>query len=223
MKAIDITIMINDRMTMFPDPRYHQPKLEFINTPETDPRMGRYSSQLTIHAHCGTHLDTPKHMNYSPEKTIDNIPMDVLVGEAIVIKLDHCNPGPVTADILKEKMPKGVETKGKRLLVFSGYNDTPFWGKTTYFENAPYFTGDAAQWILDSGFVLLGSDVMSDNIKAPQPIVHQILLSKDVYLLEYVCNAAAVTEDRVLLVVAPTKTEGAESATTRAYVIEGVL
>lgn len=220
MRIVDLTLKVNDNMSMFPDPKYFKPDIRFVMSPEEDPIYTRYSTAFSICVHTGTHLDTPMHMNIEPYvKSIDKVPYETLIGDAVVVKLLDVTTGPVTADMIKAHLPSGISTRGKRLLVLSGINDTELWGSDDYFDKAPYFTADAADWMLESEFVLVGSDVMTDKFKG-DGIVHQKLLGNGVYILEYLCNVEALKADEVFLIVAPTPLEGCESAPTRVFAIE---
>jgi len=222
MRVVDLTVKVNDHMSQFPDPNYFPPERRFIYDPARDPRYSRYSGSFSICVHTGTHLDTPMHMNIQPfVKTIDKVPLNVLCGPAVVIKLPDVKTGEITSKMLEEHLPANVETKGKRLLVFTGVNDSELWGSEDYFKVVPNYTQDAAEWICDHGFVLVGSDVMTDPVGG-SGVVHQTLLSNEIYILEYACGGLNIHDDEVFLVVAPTPLEGMESAPTRAFAIEGL-
>ena len=221
MKVIDITLKIQKEMTVFPDPKYGAPELDWIIKPEED-WMGRYSGRLSMHNHAGTHIDTPMHFNHFPGvNTVDVIPLDVLVGPAIVIGLPEVKTGPITAEMLAEKIPDDIITEGKRVIIWTGFNDDR-WAKPDYFEDVPYFTGDAADWIVEHGFVLTASDANTDKFGDKKLPVHNTLLANGIYILEYICNVRELTMPETFLVVAPLPLKGMEAAPARAYVIEEI-
>ena len=222
LNIIDITVGIHEGMTVFPDKKYIEyPKMDYIITPETDAAgKGRYSGKIAMHNHCGTHMDTPKHFNFGSD--LNEVDLNVICGPAVVIKLMELKTGGVTPEMLEEHLPKGVETKGKRLIVVCGYLDDN-WNAPGYFDDAPYFTPQAAQWVIDKGFVLLALDMQTDALTA-NSAVHRVLLPAGVYILEYVANVYAIPDKpEVYLITAPLKLEHMEAAPTRAYIIDGLI
>ena len=220
--VIDITVGIHEGMTTYPGVNKYAdfPILEYLITPETDaPGKNKYSGKVTMHNHCGTHIDTPKH--FGMKSDLSDIDVNVVCGPAVVIKMMDLKTGGVTPEMLEEKLPKGVETKGKRLIVVCGYLDDN-WNKPGYFENAPFFTPEAAQWVIDKGFVLLALDMQTDDFRVSP--THRTLLSAGVYILEYISNVYAIPDKpEVFLITAPLKLEHMEASSTRAYIIDGII
>jgi kynurenine formamidase len=220
MKIIDLSLEIHENMTTYPDPKYPPPKLEFIITPDQD-WMGRYSGAFWTFNHAGTHLDSPLHFNLcGGTKTIDKVPLEVLVGPAVIIGVPQVKTGPIDSNLLAANLPEGVTTKGKRLIVWTGYTDDR-WGTAKYFEDAPYLTGDAAEWIVGQGFGLVALDCQTDKFLSKELPVHNTLLSHEVYILEYICNVKQLPPKETFLVVAPLRLKGMEASPARVFAIDG--
>lgn len=216
MKIVDLTITVNDKMTIFPDPAYKNPELSFIIEPEQD-WMGRYSGQYRTFNHAGTHIDAPKHFNHPG--TIDEAPLEALNGPCIIVGFPGiANRAPVTGEMLKAALPKGVETKGKKLIIWTGYIDKR-WYTPNFFEEAPYLTGCCADAILELGFTMVGIDCQTDEYGSKELPVHNKLLGNHVYILEYICNTAGLGNREAFLVAAPLKLQNMEASPCRAYVI----
>ena len=218
MKTIDISLEIHKEMTIFPDPRYHPPELTFIIDPKDDP-MGRCSGQMKFHNHLGTHMDSPMHFGFP--STIDQVDLNVTCGPAVVIKFPELRTGPVTAEMLENKLPGNTLTKGKRLLIGTGYLDER-WNTPNYFDGAPYLHESAAKWIVQKGFVLVAVDLQTDGEPGKGLVSHIELLSNGVYILEYVCNVKDWPDGETFLVATPLKLRGMEASPVRACLIEGV-
>jgi kynurenine formamidase len=158
------------------------------------------------------------HYNYWPnEKTIDKVPVDVLVGDCVVVDMyDKKFLEEITAKEL-EQSTRGFELKGKRLVIRTGYTDK-YWGKNDYFQVSPYLTADAAGWIVKQGIVLVGLDFQTDKPGDGTFPAHNVLLSNEVYILEYLVNVFALPR-QCTLVVAPLKLKGMEASTCRVFAL----
>jgi kynurenine formamidase len=219
MKTIDLTLELYEGMPTFPVSWYPSPKMEFILNPGNDPSNAhRYASKSQLFGHGGTHLDSPMHYNYWPnEKTIDKVPVDVLVGDCVVVDMyDKKFLEEITAKEL-EQSTRGFELKGKRLVIRTGYTDK-YWGKNDYFQVSPYLTADAAGWIVKQGIVLVGLDFQTDKPGDGTFPAHNVLLSNEVYILEYLVNVFALPR-QCTLVVAPLKLKGMEASTCRVFAL----
>mgnify|MGYP001252669221 CR=1 FL=1 len=89
-----------------------------------------------------------------------------------------------------------------------------FWNKKEFYENHPYFSEDAASYLVANGVELVGYDTPSpdgskkrdDGIDSP---IHKIFLKNEVVLLEYLANLDELKNlEGWKIVVAPMKIEG---------------
>lgn len=217
MKAHDLTFDLYEGMPMFPATFYPAPKMEFLLKPDKDPAH-RYVGKCEISNHTGTHLDAPLHYNYGQGKTIDQAPVDVLVGDCFVADMYHKNlaDGITAADLAQATA--GADLKNKRLVIRTGYSDK-HWGEADYFKNALYLTEDAAKWIVRQGVVLVGIDFLTDKPGDSSLPVHNELLSNGVYILEYMVNVKELPQ-KCILVVAPLKLKDMEASPCRVYALE---
>lgn len=218
MRVIDLGLEIHKDMTIWPDPMYHAPELTFIIDPADDP-LGRCSGQVKFHNHLGTHMDSPKHFGFPT--SIDQADLNVLDGPAFIMKFPEVQTGPITAEMLDSKLPKDYDTKGKRLLIGTGYLDAN-WEKENYFEGAPYLHDSGARWAVEKGFVLVGLDCQTDGERDRGPVTHTELLSHGIYILEYICNVDQWPEGESFLVANPLKLRNMEASVVRPCLIEGI-
>lgn len=216
MKIIDLTLVTDEKASIFPDPKYKAPELTFLYTPDTD-EMGRFSGHLVMHLHTGTHMDTPRHLGF--EKNLDDVKLEEICGEALIVKLPFVKEGPITVEMVEKYLPEDIETKGKRLLIMCGYNDYK-WTKDDYFKDTAYVSPELAQWVVDKGFVLVGLDMLTDGL--PGLPTHKTLLSNGVYILEYLANYDALPEgfSTAFLITAPLMLRGMEASPVRAFLIQ---
>lgn len=217
MKVHDLTFDLYEGMPMFPATFYPGPKMEFLLEPGKDPAH-RYVGKCEISNHTGTHLDAPLHYNYGNDKTIDKAPVDVLVGDCLVVDMYHKK---ITEGITSEDLKLatvGEDMKNKRLVIRTGYSDN-HWGEDDYFKNALYLTADAAKWIVQQGIVLVGIDFLTDKPGDSSLPVHNELLQNGVYILEYMVNVKELPK-KCTLVVAPLKLKNMEASPCRVYALE---
>ena len=98
-------------------------------------------------------------------------------------------------------------------------------GTESYYNDSPFLSETAAQWLVDHGCRLLGMDTaMPDNPKNGRGCSndspnHKILLGNNVILLEYMVNLAALNQPVVQLIVAPLKILGGDGSPVRAFAI----
>lgn len=221
MKIIDLTLEISNKMAISPGVEIPQPKFDFVFTPD-EHWSGTYTGEFSMLIHLGTHLDAPMHFNYGAGvKTIDKVPLDVLAGPAVIIGLPHVKGGPVDSQLLQSHLPE-LSTHNKRLIVWTGYTDERY-GTPNYHQESPYLTKDAAEWIVEKGFVMVGIDFQTDEPGNREQPVHHTLLSRDIYILEYLCNCSQLPEKEVFLTVSPLKLKGMEASPVRVLAIEGIL
>ena len=181
-----------------------------------------------MYLHMGTHIDAPMHFIRGGD-TIEDLALDRLVGEAIALDLRHKKGQvPIERADLEEAMKKvrrkGIESKrGDRLLLCTGHHER-CWGSLDYWNQSPYLTEDAAQWIIDQGFAAVGydfsQDIPRDQRKPGQhgPI-HTKLLGNSVYNIEYLTGLDQVAGKKVWLSAAPILIKGVEAAPARVYAI----
>lgn len=180
----------------------------------------RETRKLVLGTHTGTHIDAPRHFIPGGD-TVDQIPLEQLVGEASVLDLSSFGSG-------MEVGPEDLERIiGKRPVtrVLLQFNWDRHLGSESYYNDSPFLSETAAQWLVDHGCRLLGMDTaMPDNPKNGRGCSndspnHKILLGNNVILLEYMVNLAALNQPVVQLIVAPLKILGGDGSPVRAFAI----
>lgn len=142
-------------------------------------------TQISVATHVGTHLDAPSHL-IKGGKSIDQIPLHTLCGRATVVSIEKSGAEQITArDLIESDVNY---SPGDALLVRTGWGEK--FETKDYYEH-PYFSEDAAHWIVEQQFRLVGVDTMTpeipDNLRSAEfdfPI-HRILLGKGILILEH--------------------------------------
>lgn len=164
-------------------------------------------SELHCDVHTGTHIDAPLHF-LKGGKSIDQLPLDILCGEAQVIDLTNTNL--ITEKVLSSvNLPKG----SKRLLLNTSNSD--LWNQGLFSQNYVALSECAARWLVDNGFRLIGIDYLSIAPFNNTRPVHEILLGSDVIIVEGL-NLSAVQPGSYQLFCLPLKLMGSDGAPARA-------
>ena len=137
-------------------------------------------SEVRLSSHTGTHVDPPAHF-LDGTATVDQLPLDTLVGEAAVVDLTG-RPGPIgPADLDGLALPAGTE----RVLMKT--DNSARWPERldTFSEEYVALSPAGAAWMVTHGVRLVGTDFLSvEEYDAPGHPTHVTLLSAGVIILE---------------------------------------
>ncbi len=173
-------------------------------------RRALNNSRISIGMHCGTHMDAPFHF-FSDRRTIDQVPLERLIGPAVRIDLRAAVMG---GTIGREHLePRRDDLcRHRRVILETGWEAR--WGKPEYFSEHPLITGEAAQFLVDCGAQLVGIDMPSVD-RPPFP-AHLAFLSNDIVIVENLKNLREIPTDVFELIVLPLKIVGRDGSPVRA-------
>ncbi len=211
-RIIDLTHPITDGMPVFPgDPPVCFEPMHTI-------KDGGYNvTRICAGTHSGTHVDVPHHCMYH-DRSVDRLPLDVLVGWAEV--LDLTNKGPkseITAADL-DAFADRIYT-GARILLKTNWSKRL--NEPDFFTDYPGLTEGAVMWLNARKVRLVGLEQPSTH-PSHHLEVHKALLTQGVVLLESLANLDQLTLDRVYLVALPLNLLGADGSPMRVIAMEGV-
>lgn len=158
-------------------------------------------SNLSMCVHNGTHVDAPYHF-IDDGKKIDEVSLDKFIGSCYVAEC--C--GDVTKERAEEivKLAKEAgQDSYKRILIK---------GKATV-------TFEAAKVFADNDVILVGNESQTVGPENAPKAVHDLLLGKEVVLLEGI-RLAEVPDGVYLLNAAPINLGGSDGAPVRAVLLE---
>ena len=145
---------------------------------------------------------------------MDHLPADRFVGEAIVIpckglseiSLDHIKP-------YEHQIAKVTF-----VIFYTGWQER--WNTSSYFNDFPVLTQDAAKWLTRFTLSGVGYDAISaDTVMSIEQPNHKILLGKDFVIVENLTNVDHLPEGIFTLVCLPLKIENADGSPIRAIAI----
>ncbi|QWV92876.1 cyclase family protein [Geomonas oryzisoli] len=167
-------------------------------------------SRITMGTHSGTHIDPPRHFN-DAGITVDEIPLDLLIGQARVVEIPRAKK--IGRDELEALELKGVE----RLLIKTGNSE--FWKDNTFHDDFAALTAEGAHYLHHLKVKLVAVDYLSVEPMDGDGEVHRILLNGGIPVIEGV-NLAGVPAGYYQLICLPLKLKDGDGAPVRALLID---
>jgi arylformamidase len=198
---VDLTQTVERGMTVYVgDPI---PDVSKFKTLEKD---GVNVSVLRLGSHTGTHVDAPAHF-VPGGKTVDELPVGGLVGEAAVLDFSSKEPGSAILEADLEERSAEVG-EGLIVLIYTGFSKR--WDDPAAVSNFTYLSGEAAEWLVRKGVKAVGIDYLSvEKFGAESPVAHRALLSNGIPIIESLHeNLSRLVGRRVFFVCLPIKVGG---------------
>jgi arylformamidase len=172
MKLIDVTVPLDATLPTYPN-----------NTPfslEPVKRLARGDSSnvsaLHMSAHCGTHVDAPRHFFDSGPGT-EALALDLLMGRVRVIQVTS-RTGITAEDLAGEDFSEDV-----RILIKT--RNSLFWGASEFRTDYVGVTESGARHLVAHGIKLVGVDYLSvEQFKTPGAPAHHVLLGAGTIVIE---------------------------------------
>jgi len=169
---------------------------------------------IQMGAHSGTHIDAPYHFLGQDYATVDQIPLELMLGPAYVAEF------PVDLDMITREalvsanIPQGV----KRLLVKTRNSSLWKQGVVEFCTDYTAITPDAASDLIENGVRVLGVDYLSVAPFANPAPTHTILLKAGVLIIESL-DLSQVESGYYDLYCLPLKLAGTDGAPARVILI----
>lgn len=185
---------------------------------------------LKVSCHSYTHVDAKRH--YFPDgPTIEQTPLEALVGPARVIDLKHVGANSaIDAEHLAQAA--GPLAPRQKVILATGWHRHQSFEDADFWRQSPYLTRDAAEWLLSQDVETVAYDFPQDYVirclldgdirPIEEHVTHDVLLRNGVHMVEYLTNTAALRDKTVFLSAAPLKIPDADGAPSRVYAIEGL-
>lgn len=179
----------------------------------------KYAEGTTFHigkiemvANTGTYIDSPFH-RYADGQDMSELALESIADlNALVFRVaaDQKSIGPA--------LFSGADVKGKAVLVHTAW--AQHWGTERYFEDNPFLTAAAAEWLKKSGAALVGIDSLNidDTSNGARP-VHSILLAANIPIVEHMCRLEQVPDAAFKFNAVPVKVKGFGTFPVRAYAV----
>ncbi|MCJ8332294.1 MAG: cyclase family protein [Lentisphaeria bacterium] len=166
-------------------------------------------SKWSMNAHSGTHIDAPLHF-IDGGTSIDQISPDILAGPCRVIDLEEM--GCEQLDQTQAEELRGVE----RLLIRTRHSAA----SDEYPDHTALMSPAAAQLLVDSGLVMIGTDRLSVDDSPPTGYeLHQIFLGTSCIIVEGL-NLTDIVPGSYEIFASPLRLEDAEASPARVFLSE---
>jgi arylformamidase len=211
MKIIDISLEITPGMPVWPG----QEPVVLERHQKIEDGANANVSFFAASTHTGTHVDAPYH--FLPDgTTVDQLPLDVLVGAAQVVQI------PSNALVINEEVIDSLKLEPVVDRVLFKTTNSDFWRRPEDPFNKHYIGVDesGAEALVKRGVKLVGIDYLSVSpFKKSRP-THEVLLGAGVVILEGL-NLTNVSVGKYMLYCLPLKLKGVDGAPARAILVEG--
>lgn len=200
---LDISLAVDPDMVVWPG----APRTEFHWRRSMAAGDKSNNSNFSMNAHSGTHVDAPLHFVDGGE-SVERFPLDVLIGPTHL--LDFSGETAVTCEGLEGRWPP-FEKVERLLLKTRNSKKGP---KKDFERDFCALKETETRWLLEKGIRLIGIDAPSIQCFGDGPVVHQLLLEKNVVILEGLRLSEAAA-GRYELLCLPLKLAGLEAAPAR--------
>ena len=173
-------------------------------------------TEITFQTSIGTYLDAPMH-RFADRRDIAKLRLDEVVLPGIVVDVPGARAGQ-SVTLADCDLPGDLA--GRAVLFRFGWDR--HWGTDTY-ETYPFLGPDVIAVLVERGAKLVGMDTFNaDDRTNPRRPAHTELLSRDILIVENLCNLAALPDSGFRFFAVPIKAKGAAAMTVRAFAdVEG--
>ncbi len=209
-KPIDLTLTISESIPSFPG----SPKPQFISW--SNLKEDGYNLELLfLSSHTGTHLDAPYHFVKNGLK-INQIPLDRLIGKAILIKIKKTKNNAITkSDIILFERKNGKIPNKSSIFFFTGWQKNL--QKKNYFTENPGLDISAAKYIASKKINLVGIDSPSIDLGNDESFnVHHIFSKNNILIVENLTNLKKISSKEFNFTILPLKLKDATGSPVRA-------
>lgn len=208
MKIFDISMPIRPEMPVWPgDPPVILNRLSAINE-----GASANTSQIQMCVHTGTHIDAPKHF-LDNGKTIDQIPMEKLIGEVVVFHIE--DQADVISAAVLQKHPDSKLLSSTQKILFKTRNSLRLHTHPTAFhQDYVGIDTSGAEFLSQFDLDLIGVDYYSVAKFNDTRVPHQIFLRQEIVLLEGI-DLTDVPGGRYRIICLPLNIAGCEGAPAR--------
>ncbi len=169
---------------------------------------------IRTHTHVGTHVEAPAHF-YPGGKDVTELPLDTFYGRAVLLDVADAAQAQEIGGPYLDKALGGI-IQGRDIVICRNSD--------TRSAPRPCFTPEAAVWLRDheAKMVGIGTDFSLGATITAARAFHDILMSRDACLVEFLDNLADLRRREFFFMALPFKCAQVDSATARAIAIEEV-
>jgi kynurenine formamidase len=215
-RIVDLSHVIEDGMTTYPGlpgPHICDFWTREASAANYDDGSSFQIGRIDMVANTGTYLDAPFH-RYAEGRDLADLPLASLANlPGIVVRRPSENDLATDASHFD-----GVDVRGKAVLIHTGWDR--HWRTDRYGVDHPFLRGDAADWLVANGALLVGIDSnnIDDTRERARP-VHSRLLAGDIPICEHMTGLDGLPDDGFRFSAVPPKIRGMGTFPVRAYAV----
>ena len=207
-RIFDISVPVRSNGLVYPG----NPEISIEPQQSISEGAGANVSRVSFGSHTGTHVDAAKHF-FDNGQTVDQIPLDRLVGPAILIAVDESLMS-VGARDLEQHGLKGH----KRVLIRT--RNSGFLLEQHFHRDYTFLAPEGAEYLVSLGIELVGVDYLSiEQFHSGHHKTHRTLLDKQVVIVEGL-HLWGPQPGEYEFCCLPLRLEGLDGAPARAILIE---
>lgn len=171
---------------------------------------------IDIYSHSGTHMDAPIHFGVDGP-TIDLMPLSRLICKASILDLTGIQP---SSEVRIEDLGKLKNTlkAGDGIIIKTGWSKFSVSDPHKYRDQLPRISENLARWLVEKGLNMLAVEppsVANVNDLEEVTLIHRILFSGQVIIVEGICNLDKIKAEKVELMALPLKIGAGDGAPAR--------
>jgi len=165
---------------------------------------------VSLCSNTGTYVDVPFH-RYQEGDDLSQIALDKLANlDGVKIVIDANQSSIELSDI------EGIHVNNKAVLFQTDWSR--HWGSDQYFENHPFVSAEAAEYLKQQGAVLVGIDSYNiDDVSGGSRPCHSILLGAGIPICEHMTGLDNLPNDNFKFFAVPVKMQGMGTFPVRAF------
>lgn len=215
-RLIDLSHPIHNGMPSypgFPEPSIGAHLTHQQSRPHYQGQAEFYVSRYDLVGSLGTYMDSPFH-RYPEGADLSQLPLERVADlPGVVVDARRASGRGLGAQLLE-----GLRVRGKAVLFRTDWSER--WGKSSYFEPAPYLSTELCRTLVDRGAALAGVDFWNvDDTADPSRPAHSTLLAGGVLIVENLANLAALPPGGFRLHAAPLAIRGGAAVPLRVYAV----
>lgn len=175
--------------------------------PGTEFQIGK----ITMVSNTGTYIDSPFH-RFADGTDIAGLTLESLVAlDTVILHADGMSGREIPAEAFG-----AIDVRNKAVLVHTGWSR--HWRTDQYFENHPFLTAAAAEYLKHEGAKLVGIDSFNiDDTAGGHRPVHTVLLGAGIPIVEHLRGLELVPATGASFTAVPPKVSGMGTFPVRAF------
>lgn len=203
----DISVPVSSDLPVWPG----DPRVSLERVSKIEEGADANVTFIRMSAHTGTHIDAPYHFLGGDNDTVDQLPLELLIGPAYVLHV------PVEVNLVKtETLQALVIPEGTTRLLIKTRNSN-YWqsAETEFIKEYVAISPDAARYLIERGIQVIGVDYLSVAPFDNTIPTHRILLEAGVLIIEGL-NLSGIDQKNYELYCLPLNLIGTDGAPARA-------